>query len=102
MNIDPITAALDTFAATATLVGKALPSDTERLKRLEINHPWLYARALKRAEKQRAKQMAIQLKAMQDAANFAQKNGISAEALSMYLWSDTTKAEIIRQMLNKK
>lgn len=102
MSTDPITAALDAFSALSTLVGKALPSDEERLERLKINHPWLYARALKRAEKKKRELLKQKLLALEDAAKFANQHNIRPETLASYLWGDTTKAEILRQFSEKK
>ncbi len=44
MPVEAITGSIDALAA---LITKAIPSDEERLQRLKINHPWLYARAKK-------------------------------------------------------
>lgn len=102
MKTDPITAIADAIAALATFGGKALPSDAERLERLKVNHPWLYARALKRAEKQRNAQIELQLQAIEKVAKFAEEKGVRPEVLANYIWGDTSRAEILRQLIDKK
>lgn len=53
--MEPISAVSDAFTALFSLIGKSLPSDTERLERLKLNYPRIYFRIKQHILKQAAR-----------------------------------------------
>ncbi len=97
--LDLIKSALDLGTGVAAVATKALPPDEVKWERVKVNHPWLAARAERRAEKERKKQLKIKLEQLYVLSEYVKKHGnIEPTVISSYLFGDTSKAEIIRQI----
>jgi hypothetical protein len=87
--------------AVTVLATKAIPTDEERLARLQAKYPLLMQRAIKKAEKQKALALKEKLKSLDEIAKFADKNNLSVYDLTMYLSGDTTEAKLVNKILKK-